>query len=146
MTFCTGAYCRVAACLVVAHLGTVPVGLALLGVFHGQLARSSPTGCAADTLRSVDQTSLWPSYLASTSSFSPSSFSPPPNCISEGGRPERSLLLRGPSLWVPERGTAWLGCRVQGSEGRGWTGQMAVASIPHFLYPRQCWNVTALFP
>lgn len=71
---------------------------------------------------------------------------PPPNCISEGGRLERSLLLRGPSLWVPERGTAWLGCRGQGSEDRGWASQMAVAGISHFLYPRQYWNVTALFP
>lgn len=26
----------------------------------------------------------------------------PPNCITEGGRPERSLLLRGPRLWVLE--------------------------------------------
>lgn len=44
--------------------------LCLLGVLHRQLARSSPSECAAETLRFVHRTSLWPSYLVSTSSFS----------------------------------------------------------------------------
>lgn len=67
---------------------------------------------------------------------------PPPNCITEVGRPEQSLLPRGPGLWVPEE-TGWLGWRGQSSEDRRWADQTARAGIPHFLYPRQCWGVTS---
>lgn len=71
----------------------------------------------------------------------------PPNYITEGGRPERSLLLRGPSLWVLGGGAGgWAaGIEVLRTECKPVTLQ-GQAYIPHFLYPRQCCRVTALFP